>query len=674
MKRAQLILIAFAFLSVYPLAPANAQNWTGILKPTFGSGACTLAPNDQAAGCAIDWSQSGIPGGIPSSSWTQSGSTMQASTFSNGSSDATSGIQTALNACGTNHYVLLGAGTFRINSSVSVPSNCELRGSGANQTILNVNGNSVAPVVLGNGSISFSPHNITAGATASSTSITLSSTSGVSVGGYLVITDINDSWVTIHGGEGDCTWCDAGWTSNAAYSRGQIVEVEGISGSVVTISPGLYSAYANSPIAVPFSAVAKYAGVVDLQIYMNNTGYTDAFYLEQCAYCWIRGNEVNYADGDFLQDSFGYRDEIDSNYFSNAYLHGPGTTDSDVFINDKTSASLIVNNIIERNHSAVLLNWGAAGNVIAYNYVEGGFSADSPNFCCSGMGMHGAHPQFNLMEGNVTPGIVPDEVWGSSSHNTMFRNWVEGTTLVCNPLTGRGTVACSPIGIQGNAGINGSWAFQASRAYDITHYAWYYNLVGDVVGSVNQQNLLAYGVASSHVAILPWSSTVNRSYDTVNYNIDFGYGEASDDGQSTDGCGGSTISPCHSVDAYATSLIYKAYTHANATVNCLSGGSSATCSASLPASFYLSTKPSWWTANVSWPAIGPDVTGGTGPGGHASLTASNPAQFCYLVTMGGSEGGAGSPLTFSEAQCYASSSGSNPPPTAPTGLNAAVSI
>ncbi len=672
MKRARLILIALAFVLVFPLAPANAQNWTGILKPTFGSGACTLAPNDQAAGCAIEWSQSGIPGGIPSGPWTQSGSTITAT-----GSDQSSQIQTALNACGTNHYVLLASGTFTINTSVNVPSNCELRGSGANLTVLNVHGSSVAPVVLGNGSIAFSPRNITAGATAGSTSITLSSVTGINIGGYLVVTDVNEPWVTIHGGEGDCNWCDGGWTSNAQYARGQIVEVTNVVGSVIAISPGLYSDYSNSPIAVSFTMAAKNAGVKDLQIFMNNTGYTDGFYMEQCAYCWLVGNEVNYADGDFAQISWSYHDQIQSNYFSNAYAHGPGQTDADVFVNYKTSGTLVVNNIIERNHSAVLVNWGAAGNVIAYNYVEGGFSNDpsAQNFCCSGMGMHGAHPQFNLFEGNVTPGIVPDEVWGSSSHNTMFRNWVQGTTLACNPMLGRGTVVCSPIGQNQSPGINGWYPFQASRAYDITHYAWYYNLIGDIVGSVNQQNLLAYGGATSHIAILPWSGAVSRSYDFTNYNFTFGYGEAGDDGQSSDGCGGSTVSPCHSVDAYKTSFIYNAFTNANGATNCLSGGSSSTCSTSLPASFFLGGKPTWWPIAVSYPAIGPDIAGGTGPGGHASLTASNPAQYCYLVTMGGSEGGAGSPLAFNENTCYSGSSGGAPPPpppAPPTNLSAVV--
>ena len=36
---------------------------------------------------------------------------------------------------------------------------------------------------------------------------------------------------------------------------------------------------------------------------------------------------------------------------------------------------------------------------------------------------------------------------------------------------------------------------------------------------------------------------------------------------------------------------------------------------SLPASLFLSAKPSWWQG-APWPAVGPDVNGGNGPGGH----------------------------------------------------------
>src|SRR5712664_2190249 len=131
----------FVFLlMLFCLPPhSQAQQWSGILNP--------LGPLDKnVRQSAIDWSNVGVPGGIPSGTWTQCGSTIQASTYSNGSIDATSGIQTALNTCAANHFVLLSAGTFLINSSgagspvLIIPSNVVLRGAGASQTILNSTG------------------------------------------------------------------------------------------------------------------------------------------------------------------------------------------------------------------------------------------------------------------------------------------------------------------------------------------------------------------------------------------------------------------------------------------------------------------------------------------------------------------------------------------------------
>jgi hypothetical protein len=68
----------------------------------------------------------------------------------------------------------------------------------------------------------------------------------------------------------------------------------------------------------------------------------------------------------------------------------------------------------------------------------------------------------------------------------------------------------------------------------------------------------------------------------------------------------------------------------------------------LPPSLYLLRKPDWWGA-IPYPATGPEITGGNGPGRH---TYGNPAQACYVVVMGGTDGGPGSPLKFNAADCY----------------------
>jgi hypothetical protein len=77
----------------------------------------------------------------------------------------------------------------------------------------------------------------------------------------------------------------------------------------------------------------------------------------------------------------------------------------------------------------------------------------------------------------------------------------------------------------------------------------------------------------------------------------------------------------------------------------------------LPASFFLSGKPDWWTTpwgTPPWPAIGPDVTGGPGPGGHSY---DIPAKLCYKNTSKDSNG----VLDFNATKCYQTSAAPSPP-------------
>ena len=581
---------------------------------------------------AIDWSQVGV-GGIPAR--TTACATLDAASYGNGTTDATSAIQAALQACPAEQAVVLSAGKFLVATTVSVPAHVTLRGAGADQTILDAHGTSAGVVQLGatNGPTGGTTTAINGGATAGSTSLTLADPSGITAGMYLVVSELNDpTYVSIHGGEGDCTWCDGFW--NGTRARGQIVKVTSVSGSSVGIAPGLYSGYANTPLAAPFSATES-AGVEDLQVYANNTGYTADFYMSGCAGCWVKGVEGNYTDGDFVEVHWGYHDEIRDSYCSNSYRHTPGTTDSDVFIASKTSATLVENNIVERGHVSIMLNWGAAGNVVAYNYTEGEFDSGATNAVFGGISMHGAHPQFNLLEGNVVPAIVPDEIWGSSSHDTAFRNWVRGVNVVCQPTSGRATVDCSsPID-----------PFQQSRAMDIGHLSTSWNFVGNVVGSSEQNALMEnYGTPQPmmHVGLLAYPAT--RSYDATTYDWTFGYGESSDDGTSGDGCDGSTVTPCHGTQAMTT-----AFMHGNLDVADGQVTWAPSVTHDLPCSMYLTGKPAWWGA-LPFPATGPEVTGGTGPSG---ASYGNAAEACF-ESIGGVDGGGGSPHTFNAKKCYGS--------------------
>jgi len=103
-------------------------------------------------------------------------------------------------------------------------------------------------------------------------------------------------------------------------------------------------------------------------------------------------------------------------------------------------------------------------------------------------------------------------------------------------------------------------------------------------------------------------------------------------------------------------------------------------SQALPASFYLSAKPTaWWRTpwgSPPWPAIGPDVTGGnvTSGSGAASTLGGHaykiPARLCFensrrdTVNYGGLSP---VPIVFNANDCYGAAT-TGAPPNPPTSL------
>jgi hypothetical protein len=587
----------------------SAQLWAGTLDPSR----------------AIDWTLVGVPGGIPTTR-TQC-VTSQCQTVTLGTVTSAS-LNAAITSAPANTFVQIPNGTYTLSSTVTVKSSVTLRGGGAQRTILQCGVNNCLNVGGGTLFAGTTLVGITSGATQGSTSIVVSNATGITVGSYLLVTELNNAsapfYTTKTGGEGDCTWCDQ-WSG--ARARGQIVEVRSTSGTTIGITP-LYSAYTQTPSVTPFSMTGKSAGLENLQIYTTASSYGGSMVasvvMNNCAYCWVKGVEINYANGDHVQMGNTFRCEVRDSYFSNALNHTSGQTESGVFLYYKSSGNLIENNIFERGHDSIVTNWGAAGNVIAYNYLRGNFDTDYQANGGWSINAHGAHPQFNLYEGNVGDMVVMDSIWGSGSHVTFFRNWMQAITERCAPLAnGRQTISC-------NSPTYASVQLGGIMLSGLHHS---YNVVGNVGGSA---------IAAAHAKEV--GEKIRGSIgDIWTSAVDFVFAVDPD-----------------STTAFPSTLVFGNYRNADSNLtwerNIPSGHTPAHPSQTLPASFYLAAKPAWW-GSVAWPAIGPDVTGGTGPGGHTSLTASNPAQACYAATSK-----TGNILNFDPTMCYATA------PNAPTNV------
>ena len=479
-----------------------------------------------------------------------------------------------------------------------------------------------------------------------------------------MLTELNDpTYVTISTPNGICTWCDGSMWSGTRV-RGQIVEVTGVSGSSISFTPALYSNYGvaigTAPaLATYFQASAKYAGVENLQIYANNTGYGQTFSLQACAYCWIKGVFDNYTDGDHVDVYAGYHDEIRDSYFSNAYLHTAGSADSDVSLLVKTSGTLVENNILERLHVGIMLSWGAAGNVIAYNYSYGNFDSSGALVILATIDFHGAHPQFNLFEGNVGNNITMDSFWGSGSNNTMFRNQFRGTDTLASPLAaGRNVVNWSSTQLANEQMFGITDSFPHTNA----------NSVGNVLGSADAVTAATGGRFNSGSS--PFSSTITppttRNYNNWFYATTAGYDTGGDStGSSVASFAGGLLNLLGYWVGKAPGTIFQ---HGNFDIGSNSVIWNSGTTQVLPASFYRTSKPSWF-GSVPWPAIGPDVTGGTVDSSTlAGHVYEIPAEACYDTTARDSTG----IKLFDPSVCYSGGTSSNAPPAPPTGITVTI--
>jgi len=493
-------------------------------------------------------------------------------------------IQSALDTCPNDQTVLLSEGTYTLTGTLVIPSYVTLRGAGPGRTILDMRGSGGSAVRFGadTGANANTSTSISGGASAGSTSIGVASASGISAGKYLAISQLNDpTFVSIAGENGACTWCDGGW--NGTRTLGQIVEVTSVSGNTVNFTPPLYFTYSSalSPIANPFSAGCKYGGVESLTLRANNTGYGANFKMPGSAYCWIKNVESDFADGDHANIYWSFRCEARDSFFHDGYSHGPGGHDDDLVLAYKSTACLVENNIFWRQHVSVMLEWGAAGNVIAYNYSTNNYHDQYLPWCINDFNFHGAHPMFNLFEGNIGVTFRPDATWGSSSHSTILRNWFAGSDYFQPPVNTRGPVQTT----------GGQWESASAYSFAIDYLSLSNHLVGNIGGS-------AWVVANGGASLV-----VAPSGNSDPSCFRFGFTSGNDIAQNS--------------RAFTTAIFHGNYDF----VSRQQQWDSNIADHNIPNSLYLAGRPTWFGAG-KWPPIDP-----TSP---SSLNVTNlPAAYRF---------------------------------------------
>jgi len=431
LKRALLILL-LAILTHSVHAQTNC--------PAYTSGVL-------ASSRVVDWCKNaGLPGTLPDSettvnAWTPPTRTQCGSTIAAGASAAT--INSALAACSTGTYVLLGSGTFSLGNNTITLGNqngVTLRGSGADQTKLTFSGGGGVTWENTSGGNTLNNAIWSAGYSAGSTSITVNSNAGLTANKSIItlyqcndgtsgIPNCGSGSVTIGSGVVVCGTTACTTEGGAAQAQSQVVLVTSISSAgggnyTLGISPGLYMPQWNSS-ATPFASGYTTSwgdGLEDLSIDGTSTTDTDVAGMGYTYASWVKGVRFVGGDNDILRLANNKSCLVMNSYFYGAVLLN-GNLPEPVIINTD-SDNLIMNNIFQIG-SGPYAEGGSVGDVFAFNYARDGYSNSGNETYMGNVTVnHDPGESFFLFEGNELASIQDDDIHGTHNLDTVFRNLV----------------------------------------------------------------------------------------------------------------------------------------------------------------------------------------------------------------------------------------------------------
>lgn len=534
----------------------------------------------------IDWSGVvGVPGGIPNRTTkcvTTACVALEAASadYKSGALNATPLIQTALTSAPDNTFVQIPAGTFRLDSGVSFNNraNVTLRGAGPGRTILDPMSRTSGEMITSGGVNWLGPTSVLSGSTKGSRTITVASAAGIGVGKLVHIYEGNDP---------DFFWSRWGSTNDT----GQYALVTSVSGNTITIEDPLVWDYTISPqLKYTSNYGMRKSGVEDLTIRVA-PAYDGNMLKYWYAYAsWIKNVETIGGDTNaHINLMFDLRNEVRDSYIhdSTSYSDGYGIeTLADPANRGGTTGLLIENNIFSGLRKAVIME-SETGSVYAYNYSRNIRFMGWPNYQESDLNSnHGPHGMMTLFEGNIAEtGFTSDGYHGSVSHTTIFRNWFSG--------------------VHSNPAMTGN-----RKMIDLLRYSYYQNVMGNVLGDPSWN-------------ILEYEFTGQKPYTTTQAIYRIGYPNIGNNAYVPGNSPGNVDAPGLDPKVEETLVRWGNYDYFNHTTLWrdadIPTDVNVPLTNSLPASFYLSTRPSWF-GSLQFPPIGPDVSG---------LRGDIPAKYCY---------------------------------------------
>ena len=566
-----------------------------------------LTPDQMPLG---GWTQyAGIAGGIPTGygateaagGYTQfcdvtksiPGSNLLA--IGDGVADDTAAILAAINACPNNGIVYLPAGTYRLTAPIGWgggdPNTAHpfiIRGAGPSKTklIADFDGNSVI-IIMGYGGYEAArgqPNMARGDNTLNVTWVNPNRVSDMSnMPGFI------GHWVQVNN-----------YTQGSYWGQYSKVTAVNVAASTVTFNPPIQCSPADptQPVSIAYPGVtASRIGIEDLY-FERSASQTNGngILISGAQECWVKNVEGKNVFNWMVRFEQAVACEVFGCYFHDTTVAGSGGGNSayGVGMEKWCSYNLVQNNVFKHLRHAMICEGGSM-NVYGYNYSfetinEGQNTTD---YLMSDLVTHGNFAQFNLFEGNVAQKLNYDNAeWfdgaPSGQYNTAFRNWLQRIPI--NPTK------------------NG----MSAVAYQ------YQNFHNNFVGNV----LLTPGATCDG-----YNADQGNNILTTVREIDWwkdSYQVPSPSSPNEVAIYNATVAPSKAASVWHMNWDFT-YLDQQTNPPYLQAGVTDT---TLPPSYYLGAKPSWWDGG-QWPAIGPD---------QATKNGGNPAMRRYQGTTQQSTG------------------------------------
>ncbi len=267
-----------------------------------------------------------------------------------------------------------------------------------------------------------------------------------------------------------------------AHSTGQICQISEIVADTIFFQDQIRRDFLvdDNPVLVKINMVEN-VGIENLTIerFDQTSSQTSNISIERSYNCWIKCVESINCNFAHFEVSNATNIEISGCYLHDAFNYGSGGKAYGVVLHFATGASLIYNNVFEHLRHSMLLQAGANGNVLSYNYSFDPFwtAVALPANAAGDAVLHGNYPYANLFEGNIIQQIIIDNSHGiNGPNNTFFRNRAElyGVFMNNNPPSDAQNFVGNEITNEG--GILGLYLLEG-----VDHFEYGNNQTGTII-------------------------------------------------------------------------------------------------------------------------------------------------------------------------------------------------